>query len=432
MAPRSRHGPHRRRPRSGERAGARRRVKRLWRPAVVVGDDPVHFRMRRTDATVGKGFEGGRSSPRQMRNVAHCVSEPLCAAFAPSSSLHPLRNGLPATSHTGQEPISADLVADLDDCPHPRPWARGADKRPVVPCVGDPHSFHRPPADQVLCWPLDRAGRRNHDAVRRPRSTGDHVTPEVLRADLASLEARLTWRFAGAMLAQTLAILRGVLGMLRLLGVPRGRELDRMAPRRVDPYEVLGLERGATWAEIRAAYRRLAKKHHPDKNPGDNASEWIFKEVGRAYEHLRGVHGAHAQTEERTRRGDDPGRQSDYDHRERQARAQWDREQRQRAERGRQEQERAQRREREQRERRQAQAARERREQPKSGRTARDSRDGMRREQRGWGARISLAVVHRGSAGAVRDSHSNLRHPSRSRRAIGHGDRTRSKASKAF
>ena len=182
-----------------------------------------------------------------------------------------------------------------------------------------------------------------------------------------------------------------------------------MAPRRVDPYEVLGLERGATWAEIRAAYRRLAKKHHPDKNPGDNASEWIFKEVGRAYEHLRGVHGAHAQTEERTRRGDDPGRQSDYDHRERQARAQWDREQRQRAERGRQEQERAQRREREQRERRQAQAARERREQPKSGRTARDSRDGMRREQRGWRESawplfIVAALVLLGIATAIYDT----------------------------
>lgn len=39
----------------------------------------------------------------------------------------------------------------------------------------------------------------------------------VHRADMAELEARLTWRFAGAMLAQTLAILGGVLAMLRLL-----------------------------------------------------------------------------------------------------------------------------------------------------------------------------------------------------------------------
>ena len=43
------------------------------------------------------------------------------------------------------------------------------------------------------------------------------MTPETMRAELASLEARLTWRFAGAMLPQTLAILGGVLAMLRLL-----------------------------------------------------------------------------------------------------------------------------------------------------------------------------------------------------------------------
>ena len=55
------------------------------------------------------------------------------------------------------------------------------------------------------------------DAVREAAEHGDHVTPEKLRAELAGLEARLTWRFAGAMLAQTLAILGGVLAMLRLL-----------------------------------------------------------------------------------------------------------------------------------------------------------------------------------------------------------------------
>lgn len=56
------------------------------------------------------------------------------------------------------------------------------------------------------------------DAVREAAEHDDHVTPEGLCAELAWLEARLTWRFAGAMLAQTLAILGGVLAMLRLLG----------------------------------------------------------------------------------------------------------------------------------------------------------------------------------------------------------------------
>ena len=55
------------------------------------------------------------------------------------------------------------------------------------------------------------------DAIRQAAEQGERVTPETLRAELASLEARLTWRFAGAMLAQTLAILGGVLAMLRLL-----------------------------------------------------------------------------------------------------------------------------------------------------------------------------------------------------------------------
>ena len=56
-----------------------------------------------------------------------------------------------------------------------------------------------------------------------------------------------------------------------------------------DPYEVLGLDAAATFDEIKAAYRRLAMKHHPDKNSGDKASEWIFREVNRAYEILQDI-----------------------------------------------------------------------------------------------------------------------------------------------
>ena len=47
-----------------------------------------------------------------------------------------------------------------------------------------------------------------------------------------------------------------------------------------NPYEVLGLEPSATRGEIRAAYLRLAKKHHPDKNPGDKASEGSSRRLG--------------------------------------------------------------------------------------------------------------------------------------------------------
>lgn len=53
-----------------------------------------------------------------------------------------------------------------------------------------------------------------------------------------------------------------------------------------DYYEVLGVSKGAAEAEIKKAYRKLALKYHPDKNPGDNAAEDRFKEAAEAYEVL--------------------------------------------------------------------------------------------------------------------------------------------------
>ncbi len=50
-----------------------------------------------------------------------------------------------------------------------------------------------------------------------------------------------------------------------------------------DYYEVLGVERGADEKALKAAYRKLAMKYHPDQNPGDKAAEDKFKEVGEAY-----------------------------------------------------------------------------------------------------------------------------------------------------
>jgi curved DNA-binding protein len=53
-------------------------------------------------------------------------------------------------------------------------------------------------------------------------------------------------------------------------------------PRR-DYYTVLGVPRTATEKDIKSAYRKLARKHHPDVNPGDKKSESLFKEIGEAY-----------------------------------------------------------------------------------------------------------------------------------------------------
>lgn len=53
-----------------------------------------------------------------------------------------------------------------------------------------------------------------------------------------------------------------------------------------DPYKVLGVDKTATAEDIRKAYRRLAKKHHPDLNPGDKSAEEQFKKVSAAYDLL--------------------------------------------------------------------------------------------------------------------------------------------------
>ncbi|MFR6235509.1 MAG: DnaJ domain-containing protein, partial [Blautia sp.] len=55
-----------------------------------------------------------------------------------------------------------------------------------------------------------------------------------------------------------------------------------MAEKR-DLYEVLGVDRNADEATLKKAYRKLAKKYHPDVNPGDKEAEQKFKEATNAY-----------------------------------------------------------------------------------------------------------------------------------------------------
>ena len=60
-----------------------------------------------------------------------------------------------------------------------------------------------------------------------------------------------------------------------------------MSSTKRDYYDVLGISRDADAAAIKRAYRKLAKKYHPDSNPGDKTAEQMFKDVNEAYDVLR-------------------------------------------------------------------------------------------------------------------------------------------------
>ena len=63
-----------------------------------------------------------------------------------------------------------------------------------------------------------------------------------------------------------------------------------------DPYEVLGVARGASEDEIKQAYRKLAKRYHPDLNPGDATAAQKMNEVNQAYDRIKNPQAHQQQT----------------------------------------------------------------------------------------------------------------------------------------
>lgn len=70
--------------------------------------------------------------------------------------------------------------------------------------------------------------------------------------------------------------------------------IPRMATSRKDACEILGIPNDADQQQIKARYRELARRYHPDTNAGDKTAEWTFKQIANAYARLQDPESDHA------------------------------------------------------------------------------------------------------------------------------------------
>lgn len=80
-----------------------------------------------------------------------------------------------------------------------------------------------------------------------------------------------------------------------------------------DPYRILGVSPGASEEEVTKAYRKLAKKYHPDLNPGDETAAKKMSEINAAYDRIKNPNGAGNRPGGRNSYGSPYGRRTSYD-----------------------------------------------------------------------------------------------------------------------